>query len=352
MGGAVAPHRRRVAACGMSIALHTAAAGALLLLWRGPQPAAPQGSGAVPVAIVWAGSGADSPAIDAQAGTAASDQDPDAAATDVPPEPAPVESVGDAAARSAPTDEALAAQPEPASPAVPAAPVEASAKAVPEPAPAKAVPEPAPSGESVEDTPETVAASTLSDAAPHAPEEMLPLPPQAIPAPPETTPAATAETSPAPSPPRRSAASSHRLAEAPPRPVRPSRQQGAPAAARPSSAGSSTEAEAVAPAPAIAAASPPAAPVLVTAPRYRRPPAPPDYPPRALEFGLTGTVLVRALVSPGGDTQEVRVWRSSGQPLLDAAALAAVRRWAFEPAAVAGRHVAAWVEVPVHFRLN
>jgi len=76
------------------------------------------------------------------------------------------------------------------------------------------------------------------------------------------------------------------------------------------------------------------------------------YPPRAIEFGLTGTVLVRALVAPDGRTQEMRVWRSSGQPLLDAAAIAAVRRWDFEPASMGGRHVEAWVEVPVNFRLN
>jgi protein TonB len=104
----------------------------------------------------------------------------------------------------------------------------------------------------------------------------------------------------------------------------------------------------------IAAAAPAAGggPILVTEPRYRRPPLPPVYPPRALDLGLTGTVLVRALVSVAGDTQEARIWRSSGHPLLDAAALAAVRRWAFEPALVGDRRVEAWVEVPVHFRLN
>jgi protein TonB len=92
--------------------------------------------------------------------------------------------------------------------------------------------------------------------------------------------------------------------------------------------------------------------VLITAPRYRRPPTPPVYPPRAVEFGITGTVLVRARVTPDGSTEETRLWRSSGHALLDAAAMAAVRRWAFEPASVEGRRVEAWVEVPVHFRLH
>ena len=93
-------------------------------------------------------------------------------------------------------------------------------------------------------------------------------------------------------------------------------------------------------------------PLVIRAPRYRRPPRPPQYPARAVDLGLTGTVMVRALVSPDGDTQETRLWRSSGHPLLDAAAIAAVRRWAFEPARHGGRAVPAWVEVPVHFRLN
>ncbi|MBR0647601.1 energy transducer TonB, partial [Plastoroseomonas hellenica] len=102
------------------------------------------------------------------------------------------------------------------------------------------------------------------------------------------------------------------------------------------------------------AASAPAGggPLLITAPRYRRTPTPPQYPSRALDLGITGTVLVRARVAPGGETEETRVWRSSGHPMLDAAALAAVRRWAFEPASIGGRQVESWVEVPVHFRLN
>jgi periplasmic protein TonB len=122
-------------------------------------------------------------------------------------------------------------------------------------------------------------------------------------------------------------------------------------AAAPTAASAAAILPAAASAAAMAAATPPG-PILVTAPRYRLPPTPPAYPPRAVEFGLTGTVLVRARVTPDGSTEETRLWRSSGHALLDAAALAAVRRWAFEPASVEGRRVEAWVEVPVHFRLN
>jgi protein TonB len=119
-----------------------------------------------------------------------------------------------------------------------------------------------------------------------------------------------------------------------------------------SASGAASGAEAPVQAAARVAPAVPEGPVLVTAPRYRRPPAPPVYPPRAVEFGLTGTVLVRARVGPDGTTAETRLWRSSGHALLDAAAIAAVRRWEFEAASVEGRRVEAWVEVPVHFRLN
>lgn len=122
-------------------------------------------------------------------------------------------------------------------------------------------------------------------------------------------------------------------------------------AAGPAAASAAAVAGVAAPAAAMVVANPPG-PTVITAPRYRLPPAPPAYPARAVELGLTGTVLVRARVAPDGSTEETRLWRTSGHALLDAAALAAVRRWAFEPASVDGRRVEAWVEVPVHFRLN
>ena len=101
-----------------------------------------------------------------------------------------------------------------------------------------------------------------------------------------------------------------------------------------------------------AAATAPSNPPLIAAPRFRRPPRPPDYPPRAIELDLTGTVIVRALLDPEGDPREMWVHRSSGSPMLDGAALAAVRDWAFEPASRDGQRIPAWVEVPVNFRLN
>lgn len=91
---------------------------------------------------------------------------------------------------------------------------------------------------------------------------------------------------------------------------------------------------------------------VITNPRYRSPPRPPEYPRRAQEAGIEGTVIVRVRVSANGSASEVSVQQSSGNTLLDAAALKAVRGWAFVPAARNGQNIDSIVQVPVHFKLN
>ena len=87
-------------------------------------------------------------------------------------------------------------------------------------------------------------------------------------------------------------------------------------------------------------------------PRYRIPPTPAVYPPRSIELGQQGEVLVRVRLEPDGGAAEIVLWRSSSFPLLDRAALTAVRGWHFLPAMRDGRPVAAWVEIPVRFHLR
>ncbi|WP_428686211.1 energy transducer TonB [Reyranella sp.] len=87
-------------------------------------------------------------------------------------------------------------------------------------------------------------------------------------------------------------------------------------------------------------------------PRYRIPPTPAVYPPRSIELGQQGEVLVRVRLEPDGAAAEIVLWRSSSFPLLDRAALTAVRGWHFLPAIRDGRPVAAWVEIPVRFHLR
>lgn len=102
-------------------------------------------------------------------------------------------------------------------------------------------------------------------------------------------------------------------------------------------------------------ASGPATAAAATGPRYDaaylRNPAPP-YPPAARRRSLQGRVLVHAVVGPGGDCARAEVRKSSGHPILDEAALQAVRGWRFVPATRDGRPVAAGVEIPIVFRLE
>jgi protein TonB len=108
-------------------------------------------------------------------------------------------------------------------------------------------------------------------------------------------------------------------------------------------------------APLAAAATPAAeAPgeLLIQEPRFRRPPQPPAYPRQSRLLGESGTVLVRARVEADGSLSEVHVLASSGYRLLDRAALAAVRQWEIEPWRQGERRLAAWVELPVVFRLE
>ncbi|MCC7047973.1 MAG: TonB family protein [Alphaproteobacteria bacterium] len=93
-------------------------------------------------------------------------------------------------------------------------------------------------------------------------------------------------------------------------------------------------------------------PLALLDPAYREPPTPPVYPPRSVLLGEQGQVIVRAAIDPRGTPEEVTVWTSSGHPLLDKAAVDAVKRWRFVPARRGGATVAAWVQVPVNFKLR
>ena len=76
----------------------------------------------------------------------------------------------------------------------------------------------------------------------------------------------------------------------------------------------------------------------------------PQYPDRAREKGIDGTVNVQVLVGTDGLVKDVRVVKSI--PELDESAVACVRRWRFKPARAKGQPVAVWVGVPVKFTLH
>lgn len=72
---------------------------------------------------------------------------------------------------------------------------------------------------------------------------------------------------------------------------------------------------------------------------------PPDYPARARRNGWQGTVLLVVRCGAAGEVVAVEVISSSGHPLLDEAALAAVRRWQFSGGA-------GEIQVPIAFHLR
>jgi protein TonB len=96
----------------------------------------------------------------------------------------------------------------------------------------------------------------------------------------------------------------------------------------------------------------PTAPVEILHPKFREPPEPAAYPPKALALNQQGEVLVRVRIDREGNPESVELARGSGFPMLDEAALAAVRRWRFVPAQVGGIAVVATVQVPVIFHLQ
>lgn len=78
----------------------------------------------------------------------------------------------------------------------------------------------------------------------------------------------------------------------------------------------------------------------------------PEYPPAAARAREEGTVLVTASIDAQGTPVDVTVTRRSGSRDLDNAAVAAVRKWTFEPAIRGGQPAASQVEVPVEFSLD
>lgn len=101
---------------------------------------------------------------------------------------------------------------------------------------------------------------------------------------------------------------------------------------------------------AMAPAAPPAAAAVVLPVPLRRPA--PAYPAALTDSGIDGTVVVRFVIDTQGVPEAVRIVRSP-HPLFDAAVVAAVRQWRYEPARDAqGRAVRHQVQVPFRFRLE
>jgi protein TonB len=70
----------------------------------------------------------------------------------------------------------------------------------------------------------------------------------------------------------------------------------------------------------------------------------------AREAHVDGLVVVAALVCEHGYVVDVRV--ATSIPMLDAAAVAAVRQWVFQPARRGLKAVPFWTDIPVRFSLH
>lgn len=90
---------------------------------------------------------------------------------------------------------------------------------------------------------------------------------------------------------------------------------------------------------------------MVTAPRLLHYTTPP-YPPGVRDREIEGSVYVKILVSAEGTVEDVALYKSSGNNLLDAAAMEEVYQWQFAPAKNGqGAPVAAQVTLAVNFVL-
>ncbi|HET8647139.1 MAG TPA: energy transducer TonB, partial [Vicinamibacteria bacterium] len=76
----------------------------------------------------------------------------------------------------------------------------------------------------------------------------------------------------------------------------------------------------------------------------------PVYPEMAKQARVQGTVVLEATIDPSGRVDNVRVLR--GIPLLNEAALDAVRKWVYSPTLLNGTPVPVIMTVTVNFTLS
>src|SRR3546814_17813523 len=79
---------------------------------------------------------------------------------------------------------------------------------------------------------------------------------------------------------------------------------------------------------------------------------PPRYPPAAVRAGIEGTVILIIDVDANGNVVDVSVERSSRNRDLDRAAIAAARKWRFNPSVVNGQKAAGRAPLPLAFTLR
>jgi protein TonB len=74
----------------------------------------------------------------------------------------------------------------------------------------------------------------------------------------------------------------------------------------------------------------------------------PQFPADAFDEPEQGWVVLIVLVGEDGMPEGMSIARSVS-PAIDAAAVAAVTKWRFEPGLIAGKAVKSWLQVPIGF---
>jgi protein TonB len=78
----------------------------------------------------------------------------------------------------------------------------------------------------------------------------------------------------------------------------------------------------------------------------------PQYPELARKAGIEGNAVVKALVDIDGSIAEVKILKSSGNQMLDQAALVAAKNARFTPAKQRDKYVRVYVSIPIRFTLT
>lgn len=76
----------------------------------------------------------------------------------------------------------------------------------------------------------------------------------------------------------------------------------------------------------------------------------PKYPAEAKERGIQGTVVLNGVIDTAGHLTDVRVM--AGPPMLQPAALDAVRQWIYQPYTVDGQPIEVEADISVVFALG
>jgi protein TonB len=75
----------------------------------------------------------------------------------------------------------------------------------------------------------------------------------------------------------------------------------------------------------------------------------PDYPPMARQLKIQGTVELEALVTETGEVAKVEI--VSGNPVLTAPSVQAVRRWKFKPFTEDGKAIRVLAPITLDFKM-